>query len=81
MIAPGIKITPPEAEPLLVAACEAIRQLGAKTGLNDMQKAGMKDRIPSLVQLYAAIGRPEQAEEWKKFLATIPGQAPPAPAR
>jgi len=69
-----------EAESLLVEACEAIRQLNAKTGLNDMQKTGLKDRVTSLVQLYEATGRPEKAAEWKKLLASISDAAPPPPA-
>jgi hypothetical protein len=65
-----------EAEPLLVATCESLRQVEAKAGLNADERAGLKDRVNSIVQLYAATGRPEQAAEWKKFLASIPDPAP-----
>jgi hypothetical protein len=60
----------------LVVACESLRRLEANTGLNADQKADLKDRVNSLVQLYAATGRPEQAAEWRKFLASIPDPAP-----
>ena len=67
-----------EAEPLLVPACETLRRL---LGNRRPSGGGLRTRIPFLVQLYEATGRPEQAAEWRKFLATIPDPAPPPPAR
>jgi WD40 repeat protein len=69
-----------EAEPVLVQACEAMRQQGDQMSKIGYYRSGVRDRVTSLVQLYEATGRPEKAEEWKKFLATLSDPAPPPPA-
>ena len=57
-----------EAEPLLVPACETLKRL---LGNRSSAGGGLKLRVSWLIQLYDATGRPEQAEEWKRDLATL----------
>ncbi len=57
-----------EAEPLLAPGCEFIRQ---KRGNVSPRGSGLMMHVPQLIQLYEATGRPEKAEEWRKYLATL----------
>jgi hypothetical protein len=57
-----------EAEPLLAPACESIR-LQYVTSVSGTRGGGLMIHAPQLIQLYEATNRPQNAEEWKKYLA------------
>jgi eukaryotic-like serine/threonine-protein kinase len=56
-----------EAEPLLLAAYEGMKQREARIPMNGRPR--LKETLQRLVQLYDATGRPDQAAEWKQRLA------------
>lgn len=58
-----------EAEPLLAPACELIRR--RRGNVTPVRGGGLMIHVPQLIQLYEATGRPEKAEEWKRYLATL----------
>jgi tetratricopeptide (TPR) repeat protein/tRNA A-37 threonylcarbamoyl transferase component Bud32 len=57
-----------EAEPLLLAGYAGMKQREDK--IPAIGKARLKETLQSLVQLYEATHRPEQAAEWKRKLAS-----------
>jgi tetratricopeptide (TPR) repeat protein len=68
-----------EAEPLLLKACESTRLRITRSGRSQSESNLLTEGVNSLVDLYAAIGRPEKAAEWKKILADLTGQPLAAP--
>jgi serine/threonine protein kinase/Flp pilus assembly protein TadD len=71
-----------EAEPLLLAAYEGMKQREARIPANGRPR--LKETLQRLVQLYDATDRPDQAAEWKQKLAEftkaeserLPGEPP-----
>jgi non-specific serine/threonine protein kinase/serine/threonine-protein kinase len=57
-----------EAEPLLVSGYEGMREREDK--IRDRTKV-LKESLQSLIQLFEATSRPEQAEEWRTKLAIV----------
>jgi eukaryotic-like serine/threonine-protein kinase len=71
-----------EAEPLLLAAYEGMKQREARIPTNGRPR--LKETLQRLVQLYDATGRPDQTAEWKQKLSEftkaesekLPGEPP-----
>jgi tetratricopeptide (TPR) repeat protein len=71
-----------EAEPLLLAAYEGMKQHEARIPTNGRPR--LKETLQRLVQLYDATARPDQAAQWKQKLAEftkaeaekLPGEPP-----